>query len=42
MTFHLPAQLNDRLLAPIRKEIEEARSETVRAIASIENPYRAC
>jgi hypothetical protein len=34
MTFNLPVQLNDRLLAPIRKEIEETRSETVRAIAS--------
>jgi hypothetical protein len=36
MTFNLPAQLNDRLLAPIRRDLEEARGETVRAIASIE------
>ena len=36
MSFNFPAQLNDRLIAPIRRELEETRGETVRAIASID------
>jgi hypothetical protein len=36
MSFNLPVQLNDRLLAPIRTDLEETRGETVRAIAGID------
>jgi hypothetical protein len=36
MSFNLPAQLNDRLLAPIRRDLEETRDETIRAIACID------
>ena len=36
MSFNLPAQLNDRLIAPIRRELEETRGETVRSIANID------
>jgi hypothetical protein len=36
MSFNFPAQLNDRLIPPIRRGLEETRGQTLRAIASID------
>jgi len=36
MSLNFPAQLNDRLIAPIRRDLAETRDETLRAIASID------
>lgn len=36
MSFHLPVRLDERLLSPIRKDLEETRNEIVKAVAGLD------